>query len=226
MPSTPLPTPEDEGAPQTLVDEVRAELAAAGLPVLPDDCADLGVHVSGVLIEPGDDVEPETEGVWVSWQINSPLADASRRAFKVGAYRSNGTGGFESHPAMHHWGVVYDAMNDALDKILRSLGYDVQLDADEYRTGELLVSARVPGPHWRDPAVPPLAGSAGYMPGVQVRLVAGEFTGSVTTVVSGKYRLSASSGPPLQYVVEHPNGEGHLTVSPEDVTLAVEETET
>ena len=121
---------------------------------------------------------------------------------------------------MQHWGAVRDAMNAALATILRSLGYEVRLEADEYRPGELLVSARAPGPHWRDPAVPPLAGSAGYSPGVRVRLLAGEFAGAVSTVVSGTYRLSASSGPPVKYTVERPHGEGDLDVTPEDVTLA------
>ena len=80
--------------------------------------------------------------------------------------------------------------------VLRSLGYPIQEDADEYHPGELLVSARAPGPHWRDPAVPPLAGSAGYFPGARERLLTGEFAGCVTTVVSGTYRSSAP-GPPL-----------------------------
>jgi hypothetical protein len=115
-------------------------------------------------------------------------------------------------------------MQEALKMILRSLGYGVQVDADEYRPGELLVSARAPGPHWRDPAMPPLAGSAGYSPGVRVQLLSGDFAGSVTTVVSGTYRLSASSGPPLRYAVKHPHGEGELNVAPEDLTLAEGET--
>lgn len=97
------------------------------------------------------------------------------------------------------------------------------MDADEYRPGELLVSAHEPGPHWRDPAVPPLAGSAGYFPGVRVWLLSGEFAGSVTTVVTGTYRLSVP-GPPLRYCAKHPNGEGELDVAPEDVTLAEDDT--
>lgn len=67
--------------------------------------------------------------------------------------------------------------------------------------------------------MPPLAGSAGYSPGVRVRLLAGEFTGCVTTVVSSTYGLSVP-GPLRRYRVKHPNGEGDLDVASEDVTLA------
>ncbi|MEV4628248.1 hypothetical protein AB0J90_18435 [Micromonospora sp. NPDC049523] len=197
---------------------MRTELAATGLPVLPDNYDVLAEEASGVSIE------LDEGGVWVSWQINSPLSEASARAFKVGAWRPDSPDGFDGHPAMHHCAVVRDAMQEALKTILRSLGYGVQVDADEYRPGELLVSARAPGPHWRDPAMPPLAGSAGYSPGVRVRLLSGDFAGSVTTVVSGTYRLSASSGPPLRYAVKHPQGEGELNVAPEDLTLAEGET--
>jgi hypothetical protein len=67
--------------------------------------------------------------------------------------------------------------------------------------------------------VPPVAGSAGYFPGVRVRLLTGEFVGSVTTVAAVAYsRLRP--GPPLRYFLEHPHGEGRLEVAPEDVTLA------
>jgi hypothetical protein len=226
MPSTSSPIPEGRGAPPpTLADEVGVELAAAGLTVLPDDYYDpLGEQVSGVFVEPEEEAEPGEGGVWVSLQINGPLGEASSRAFQVGAWRRDSTGTTEWHPAMRHCEVVRKSMTDALETILRSLGYGVQVDADEYRPGELLVSARVPGPHWRDPAVPPLAGSAGYSPGIRVRLVAGEFAGSITTIVSGTYRLGEDAGAPLEYAVKHPGGEGQLNVAPADVILAEDET--
>lgn len=221
MPPMFLPTPEDhEASLQTLADEVRTELEAAGLPVLPDDCGTYGDQASGVSIEPDEVVKPDHTRVWVSWKVKSPLAEASTRAFMVGAWRPDSTDEPDVHPAMRHWGIVQDTMADAIETILRSLGYGVQVDANDYRPGALLVSARAPGPHWRDPAVPPLAGSAGYSPGVRVRLVAGEFVASVTTVVSATYQLSAPAGPPIQYAVEHPNGDGLLNVAPEDLTLA------
>jgi hypothetical protein len=217
VPST-SPTPsQDACQPQGLANEVRAELAAAGLPILPPDHDLQTEQVSGV------SVEVDEESVWVSWEIHSPLSEASQRAFKVGAWRSGNPDGFDGHPAMRHCWVARNALTEALTTILRSLGYGIQVDADEYRPGELLVSARAPGPRWRDPAVPPLAGSAGYSPGVRVRLLTGEFAGSVTTIVTGTYRLSVP-GPPLRYSVKHPNGEGELDVAPEDVTLADDDT--
>jgi hypothetical protein len=183
MTSASLPPSRDDHQPQGLADEVRAELAAAGLPVLPPRHYLQPERASGVSVEVADD------RVWVSWEISSPLSEASRRAMLVGAYRPDSPdGSFDGHPAMRHWGAVRSALREALTAILRSLGYGVEADADEYRPGELLVSPRAPGPHWRDPAVPPLAGSAGYSPGVRVRLLTGEFAGSVTTVVSTAYR--------------------------------------
>ena len=201
---------------QSLADEVRSELAAAGLPVLPPGRALQPAQGSGVAVEAGG------ENVWVTWKIRTALSEASQRAFRVGAYRPDSPGEFEGHPAIRHWAAVRGALTEAIAAILRSLGYPVQEDADEYRPGELLVSARAPGPHWRDPAVPPLAGTAGYFPGVRVRLLTGEFAGSVTTVVSGTYRLPAP-GPPLRYRLKHPDGEGELDVAPEDVTLAADD---
>jgi hypothetical protein len=216
MPSTSLPSSHDDCQPQSLASEIRAELAAAGLPILPSDHDLQAEQVSGV------SVEVDEECVWVSWKIHSPLSEASQRAFKVGARRPDNPDGFNGHAAMRHFWVARNALTEALTTILRSLGYGIQVDADEYRPGELLVSARA-GPRWRDPAVPPLAGSAGYSPGVRVRLLTGEFAGSVTTIVTGTYRLSVP-GPPLRYSVKHPNGEGELDVAPEDVTLAEDDT--
>lgn len=217
MPSTSLPPSRDDSQPQGLANEIRAELAAAGLPVLSPDHDLQPQQVSGVSVEVDED------SVWVSWEIRSPLSEASRRAFTVGAWRPGSPEGFDGHPAMRHCFVVRSALIEALTAILRSLGYGIEADADEYRPGELLVSPRAPGPHWRDPAVPPLAGSAGYSPGVRVRLLTGEFAGSVTTIATGTYQLSVL-GPPLRYSVKHPNGEGELDVAPEDITLAEDDT--
>jgi hypothetical protein len=217
MPSTSLPPFRDDCQPQGLANEIRAELAAAGLPVLSPDHYLQSEQVSGVSVEVDED------SVWVSWEIRSQLSEASQRAFRVGAWRPGNADGFDGHPAMRHCWAVRSALTEALTAILQSLGYGTKVDADEYRPGELLVSARAPGPHWRDPAVPPLAGSAGYSPGVRVRLLTGEFVGSVTTIVTGTYQLSVP-GPPLRYSVRHPNGEGELDVAPEDVTLAEDDT--
>jgi len=217
MPSTSLPSARDDGEPEGLANEIRGELAVAGLPVLPPDHDVRPQQASGV------SVEVDEGSVWVSWKISSPLSEASQRAFRVGAYRPDSPDRLDAHPAMLHWLAVKRALTEALTAILRSLGYGVEADADEYRPGELLVSARTPGPHWRDPAVPPLAGSAGYSPGVRVRLLTGQFAGSVTTIATRTYSLSAR-GAPFRYSVGHPDGEGKLDVAPEDITLAEEDT--
>jgi hypothetical protein len=213
MPPTLPPPSRDDCEPEGLASEIRGELSAAGLPVLPPGYELQLQRASGVSVEVDED------SVWVSWEISSPLSEASQRAFVVGAYRRDNPDVLDAHPAMLHWLAVRRALTEALTAILRSLGYGVAADADVYRPGQLLVSARAPGPHWRDPAVPPLAGSAGYSPGVRVRLLTGQFAGSVTTIITGTYRLS-KPGPPLRYSVEHPDGEGKLDVAPEDVTLA------
>ncbi|GIE76774.1 hypothetical protein Aph02nite_27240 [Actinoplanes philippinensis] len=224
MPLLPPPMPESHRAElSAFADEVRAELAAAGLPIHPGHEDQRGDEVSGVLVELADDFEPGQGGVWVSWWINSPLAEAALRARRVGAWRRDGAGGTEWHPALRHLFVVRAAMSSALEEILQSLGYAVLRDVDDYREEGLLVRTRAPGPHWRDRAVPPLAGSTGYTPGIRVRLVAGDFAGAVTTVISHKHPLGKIIGPPLEYTVEHPDGEGQLTVAPEDLTLAEDE---
>lgn len=218
MPSTSLTAAsDDDGELVSLADEIRAELAVTGLPVLSSDHDLRAQLISGVL------VEADEENVWVSWKIYGPLSEAMHRALLVGAYRPNSPSGFDGHLAIQHWGAARNALTEAISAILRSLGYGVDEDADEYRAGELLVSPRKPGPHWRDLAVPPLAGSAGYSPGVRVRLLTGEYAGSVTTVVTGTYDLSVP-GPPMRYSVKHPNGGDDLNVQPEDVTLAEDDT--
>jgi hypothetical protein len=221
MPMQPATTPESQdGSMSALAVEIRTELAAAGLPLHPGYYDALGDQVSGALVEPADGFEPNQGCAWVIWEISSPLADASLRARMVGAWRRASDGSTEWHPAMRHKWAVQAAMSNALETILQSLGYEVVRDVDEYRPTALLVRARVAGPHWRDRAVPPLAGSTGYSGGIRVRLLTGEFAGAVTTVVSHKYPLGKIIGPPLEYTVKHPDGEGQLTVAPEDLTLA------
>jgi hypothetical protein len=100
MPLTPSPPPRDRRfPPQALANEVRTQLAASGVPILPPEYDVLTEQAGGVSIE-GDD-----EGVWVSWQVHGPLAEASQRAFQVGAWRPGNPDGFDGHPAMKHCAV-------------------------------------------------------------------------------------------------------------------------
>ena len=143
MTSTPPPSADDDALLRALADEVRAELATAGLPVLPHEYCQEDDSASGVSAHVAD-------GVWVDWHIRSPLSEAAQRAFVVGAFLPDGS---EIHPAIRHFSVVKDALNDAMAAILRALGYEVRIDASNLAPGTLLVSLREPGPTWRDPAV-------------------------------------------------------------------------
>jgi len=207
MTSNPPPTGDDPRL-SGLADQVRVELTAAGLPVL-------AAHDRAERSANGVSVEID-EGVWVRWNSGPELSAAAGHAFRVGAFQRDGE---LVHPAMRHDGVVADAMGEAIATILRALGYGVRAGVNDHDPYGLLVSAREPGPHWRDPAVPPLAGSAGYSPGVRVRLLAGEFAGVETTVVTVAFRFPVQ-GPPISYRVEHPGGTGELDVAPDDLTLA------
>lgn len=205
---TSYPPPAGDDPLYELAEQIRVELTAAGLLVIATH--DRGEHSTG-----GISVEVH-EGVWVRWNTGAELTKASGRAFRVGAYQLDGN---QVHPALRHAGVVAQAMGEAIATILRALGYGVRANVNDYDPDVLLVSAREPGPHWRDPALPPLAGAAGYTPGVGVRLLAGEFAGAETTVVSASFRIPVQA-PPFSYRVEHPGGTGELDVSPDNLTLA------
>jgi hypothetical protein len=199
-----------------LADRVRVEVAAAGLPILPADPSTWDDTVSGV------EVSIDDGRVWVAWRLRGPLRDAALRAFTVGAYRLDETGEPVMHPALRHRGTVMEALGEALTTILLAVGYGVREGVNDFDPDALLIDA--PGetrPHWRDPAVPPLAGSAGYAPGVRVRLLRGDFAGATTTIYSATHQFP-SQGPPSRYRLEHPAGDGFLDVDPADVTLADE----
>ncbi|WP_157745836.1 hypothetical protein [Micromonospora purpureochromogenes] len=200
--------------PNALADAVRDELVAAGLPVLPWEPSEVrGTGVS--ILADADDPE-----VWIGWVESEAMRNAAITALQAGAYRP---GGSEVHPALRHSSTVTSAMLAAIAEILVAVGFHVETDADDMRPSELLVRGRQPGPSWRDPAVPPLAGSSGYGPGVRVRLIEGDYAGAVTTVMSARWHNRRTVGPPDLYRVEHPRGTGQLDVPATAVTLAQEE---
>ncbi|MEU4770491.1 hypothetical protein [Micromonospora sp. NPDC023644] len=203
-------------APDALADAVRGELVAAGLPVLPREAHE-GVPGGGASVGHGPEDDP---GVWVGWVVGDVLRDRALRALEVGAYRHDGS---EFHPTMRHRWAVGEAMAAAMAEVLRSAGYRVERNADDLRPGALLVRDRLPGPTWREPAAPPLAGSGGYLPGVRVRLVEGDHAGRVTTVVRAGWHALPPGGPPDVYRVGHPDGAGELDVPATAVTLADED---
>ncbi|MGC4787443.1 hypothetical protein ACLQ22_06315 [Micromonospora sp. DT178] len=202
-------------ASEALADAVRGELVAAGLSVLPRDAHQDGPG-GGASVFHGCGDDP---GVWVGWVVGDVLRDKAVRALEAGAYRHDGS---EFHPAMrHHW-AVREAMAAAMAQVLGSAGFRVERNADDLQPGALLVRDRLPGPTWRDPVMPPLAGSAGYLPGVRVRLVEGDHAGYLTTVVGARWRTLPPDGLPDAYRVVHPEGAGELDVPATAVVLADE----
>lgn len=158
--------------------------------------------------------------VWIGWVESNALRDAAITALQAGAFRHDGS---EIHPALKHSATVTSAICTAMAEILASAGFQVVMDADDMRPSEVLVRGRHAGPSWRDPVVSPLAGSAGYGPGVRVRLIEGDHAGAVTTVISAHWHNWRASGPPDLYRVEHPRGTGALDVPASVVTLAQED---
>jgi hypothetical protein len=191
-----------------LADEVRDELMAVGLPVLPDRQYP-DEDSSGAEIHAYDD------GVWVGWHVGRALSEASSRALRLGAFEQR-PDGFEMHPALRHAGGAEEALSGAIATVLRSAGYPVEEGINDYSPFSLRVSPRPAGPHWRDPVGPPLAGRSGFSPGARVRLLAGEHAGAVVEVVTVRFE----DRKPASYRIGHPSGEGYLDVPPEAVTMA------
>lgn len=209
-------SPSQPVGPNALADAVRDELLAAGLPVLPWEPSEVrGTGVS--ILADADDPE-----VWIGWVASETLRNAAVAALRAGAYRPDGS---EVHPALRHSSAVSSAMLAAIAEILVAVGFRVETDADDMRPSELLVRGRQAGPSWRDPVVPPLAGSSGYGPGVRVRLIEGDHAGAVTTVTSACWYDWRRVGPPDLYRVVHPRGTGELDVPATAVTLAQEESQ-
>ncbi len=187
-----------------LADAVRAELTAVGLTVLGLEDGYGGVRIT------------VDEGVWVSWRPGPQLAAASGAALRRGAYR-----GDERHPAMTYWLVAVKAVNGAIAAVLSAAGFDIREDADEYRPGELLVESRPPVPHWRDPVAAPLDGAAGFMPGVRVRVRAGELAGAELVVAMTK--VDFRTGELVGYRLRRPGGDGVIDVPADNVEFAGDE---
>ena len=109
---TPL-APEQLESRRRLSQQVRNELAGAGLPVMSDVDPTLSYGVFTEL----DLRAPEDDAVYVSWQPHHLLGSA--------AMAQLGRGGGQS-AVMSHFGAVVDAMTDAIAAILRSAGFQVE----------------------------------------------------------------------------------------------------
>lgn len=131
-----------------------------------------------------------------------------------GAYRD----GEESHPALRHQGLVVEAMNDAIMRILTAVGFDIRTDANEYRPYELLVESRRTVPHWQDPIGAPYDGRSGFMAGVRVRVLVGEHAGA--ELVIGRVRKNLRTKETMYYQLRLPDSDDLIDVAADEVEFA------
>ncbi|WHT19713.1 hypothetical protein N8J89_01065 [Crossiella sp. CA-258035] len=125
--------PEELARREFLAVCVRDELAAAGLAVVPRTFSGDLYPGAEVSVDPGRD---EIGGVHVDWVVSPRLRACARRAVNSGRL---------DDPAIGYSYRVGEAMVAAMTAILREAGYTVQPSRDEYRIGELQVTAG-PGP--------------------------------------------------------------------------------
>ena len=119
---------------------VREELAAAGLPLVPQDgnpSVSAGAHV---YVDPLDD--ESGGGVFVEWRVHFVLSSAAMDALSEG--------GQASDPSIRFAGRAKGAMQDAMAEILSAAGYTVAKDVNDLAPYQLLVRERHPSPSWRD----------------------------------------------------------------------------
>jgi hypothetical protein len=119
---------------------VQEDLAAAGLPLAPQDVGpELAVGAS-VYVDPLDD--ESGGGVVVAWRAHFVLVGAALDAL------SEGRGADD--PCIQLSGTAAKAMQDAIAEILSVAGYTVQKDSDEMQPFHLLVTEQRVTASWRD----------------------------------------------------------------------------
>lgn len=121
---------------------VKEELAAAGLPVVPDDATGLDRSVAVGALVSVDPLDDESGGgVFVGWVTHYVLASAAMDALCEGR---------EGDPSLHLAGMVASAMQDAIAEILSAAGYSVAKDVNDMAPFQLQVKSRQSGLSWRD----------------------------------------------------------------------------
>ncbi|WP_345473170.1 hypothetical protein [Actinoallomurus oryzae] len=117
---------------------MREELAAAGLPLVPQDghpSLSTGAHV---YVDPLDD--ESGGGVFVEWKVHYVLSSAALDALSEG--------GQANDPSIRFAGRAKGAMQTAMAEILSAAGYTVAKDNDE-APYQLMVKDQTPNPSWR-----------------------------------------------------------------------------
>ena len=123
---------------KALAQRVRNELAAAGLPVLPD----LNPVLAGGAVVEVDGGADMAGGVFTRWCASPRLRECTSRAFRLRLL---------DDPLLRHSSQVEAAMMRAMAAILISAEFTVEDTNDEYRPHHLrLVSGPAPGvpPMW------------------------------------------------------------------------------
>ncbi|MEA5362873.1 hypothetical protein VA596_25295 [Amycolatopsis sp., V23-08] len=117
---------------QVLATFVRAELAAAGLPVTPEDHPP-GTAGAVVGIDP-----TELDGVEVGWRTHAILLDAAQDAWADDPLAE----GAEYAAFSRQGTAIAEAMKDALRRILTAAGFAVADSGNDYAPHGLLVTGR------------------------------------------------------------------------------------
>ena len=123
-----------------LASAVRDDLAAAGLPLAPQDVGPEFAVGASVYVDPLD--EQSGGGVVVAWRAHFVLVAAAMDAL------SEGRGADD--PCIQLSGTAAKAMQDAIAEILSVAGYTVQKDSDDMQPFHLLVTERRVTASWRD----------------------------------------------------------------------------
>jgi hypothetical protein len=123
-----------------LASAVRGDLAAAGLPLAPQDVGPEFAVGASVDVDPLDD--ESGGGVVVAWRAHWVLVAAAMDAL------SEGRG--PDDPCIQLAGTAAKAMQDAIAEILSVAGYTVKKDSDDMQPFHLLVTERRVTASWRD----------------------------------------------------------------------------
>jgi hypothetical protein len=119
---------------------VRDDLAAAGLPLAPQEVDRTFAVGASVYVDQLDD--ESGGGVVVAWSAHWVLVAAAMDAL------SEGRGADD--PCIQLSGTAERAMQDAIAEILSVAGYTVAKDSDDMQPFHLLVKERRVTPSWRD----------------------------------------------------------------------------
>jgi hypothetical protein len=119
---------------------VRSELAAAGLPVMPEDHP---AGTAGALVSVD---RPDMRGVLVDWHTHTVLMDAAMAAWGDDPLRE----GEETRAFRRMFDGIDDAMQEALRKILTTAGFEVVDTDNDYAPHELLVTRLITKSPWQE----------------------------------------------------------------------------